>query len=45
MSQRIFGFDPSPFNEDTVSEALLKALASKEAGPPHPGLTPQSSKL
>ena len=32
------GFDPSPFNEDSVPEPVLKALASKEAGPLPPRL-------
>ena len=31
-------FDPSPFNEDGVPEPVLKALASKEAGPLPPRL-------
>ena len=32
------GFDPPPFNEDSVPEPVLKALASKEAGPLPPRL-------
>jgi penicillin-insensitive murein DD-endopeptidase len=32
------GFDPSPFNEDSVPEPVLKTLASREAGPLPPRL-------
>jgi penicillin-insensitive murein DD-endopeptidase len=34
------GFEPVPANADTMPPAVLKALASKESGPPPPKLDP-----
>jgi hypothetical protein len=32
------GFEPTPVNADTMPPQVLKALASKESGPPPPKL-------